>query len=99
MMLSAILRIALDQKVEGSNPSSPANKVLWSDHAQGVAPQRQVAWQHPAVMPDPPAVRLVAWTEEDLPLLVGLNAPEMKEQLGGPETPEQVEARHRQYVA
>jgi hypothetical protein len=24
-------RIALDQKVEGSNPSSPANNMVWSD--------------------------------------------------------------------
>jgi len=50
-------------------------------------------------MPGPPAVRLVPWTEADLQLLVGLNAPEMKEHLGGPETPEQVEARHKRYVA
>jgi RimJ/RimL family protein N-acetyltransferase len=32
-------------------------------------------------------------------LLIRLNAPEMTEHLGGPETPEQVELRHRRYVA
>ena len=39
------------------------------------------------------------WTDDDLPLLVRLNAPEMTEHLGGPETPEQVELRHKRYVA
>src|SRR2546423_11704810 len=34
-----------------------------------------------------------------MPLLVRLNAPEMTEHLGGPETPEQLEQRHRRYVA
>jgi RimJ/RimL family protein N-acetyltransferase len=46
-----------------------------------------------------PAVRLVPWTEEDFPLLVRLNAPEMTEHLGGPETPEKLEARQKRYVA
>jgi RimJ/RimL family protein N-acetyltransferase len=41
----------------------------------------------------------VRWAEEDMPLLVRLNAPEMTEHLGGPETPEQLEARHRRYAA
>ncbi len=34
-----------------------------------------------------------------MPLLVRLNAPEMTEHLGGPETTEQLEVRHRRYVA
>ncbi len=44
-------------------------------------------------------VRLVPWTEDDFQLLVRLNAPEMTEHLGGPETPEQLELRHKRYVA
>jgi RimJ/RimL family protein N-acetyltransferase len=44
-------------------------------------------------------VRLVPWTEEDLPLLVRLNAPEMTEHLGGPESEENLEKRHKRYVA
>jgi RimJ/RimL family protein N-acetyltransferase len=48
---------------------------------------------------DPAQVRLVPWSEEDLPLLVRLNAPEMTEHLGGPETEEQVLLRHQRYVA
>ena len=47
----------------------------------------------------PPTVKLVPWTREDFPLLVRLNAPEMTEHLGGPETPEQLEKRHQRYVA
>jgi len=30
---SSISRVALDRKVEGSNPSSPANSILWSEVA------------------------------------------------------------------
>jgi len=48
---------------------------------------------------DPASVRLVPWTDDDFPLLVRLNAPEMTEHLGGPETPEQLEMRHKRYVA
>ena len=44
-------------------------------------------------------VRLVPWTDGDFPLLVRLNAPEMTEHLGGPETPEQLDMRHKKYVA
>ncbi len=44
-------------------------------------------------------VRLVPWTEDDFGLLVRLNAPEMTEHLGGPETPEELERRHLRYVA
>jgi RimJ/RimL family protein N-acetyltransferase len=47
----------------------------------------------------PPTVRLVPWTDDDFPLLVRLNAPEMTEHLGGPETKEQLELRQRRYVA
>ena len=43
-------------------------------------------------------VRLVPWSEDDLPLLVRLNAPEMMQHLGGPETAEQVSLRHERYV-
>ena len=39
------------------------------------------------------------WTEQNFPLLVALNSPQMTEHLGGPETPERLEARHRRYVA
>jgi RimJ/RimL family protein N-acetyltransferase len=34
-----------------------------------------------------------------MPLLARLNSPEMTEHLGGPETTEQLEIRHRRYVA
>jgi RimJ/RimL family protein N-acetyltransferase len=47
----------------------------------------------------PPTVRLAPWTEEDFPLLVRQNAPEMTQYLGGPETAEQLELRHKRYVA
>jgi RimJ/RimL family protein N-acetyltransferase len=43
-------------------------------------------------------VRLERWTEGDLWLLERQNAPEMTADLGGPETPEQLLARHRKYV-
>jgi hypothetical protein len=43
-------------------------------------------------------VRIEPWEEADLPLLVRLNAPEMMEHLGGPETDVQTAARHRRYV-
>ncbi len=48
---------------------------------------------------DPALVRLVPWGEDDFALLVRLNAPEMMEHLGGPETEEQVRLRHQRYVA
>jgi len=44
-------------------------------------------------------VELEPWTGDDMPLLVQLNTPEMTEHLGGPETPEQLDNRHRRYVA
>jgi RimJ/RimL family protein N-acetyltransferase len=43
-------------------------------------------------------VRIEPWQEADFPLLVRLNAPEMMEHLGGPETEDQTAARHRRYV-
>ncbi|MGW0551926.1 GNAT family N-acetyltransferase [Streptomyces altiplanensis] len=46
----------------------------------------------------PPTVRLEPWSEGDLGLLRRANAPEMTEHVGGPETEEQVLARHRRYV-
>ncbi|MCC3371583.1 GNAT family N-acetyltransferase [Cohnella sp. REN36] len=41
----------------------------------------------------------VPWTENDLELLRLSNAPEMVEHLGGPETEEQLQSRHRRYLA
>jgi RimJ/RimL family protein N-acetyltransferase len=43
-------------------------------------------------------VRLEPWGEDDFWLLERANAPEMTTYLGGPETEEQVLARHRKYV-
>ncbi|KRF31779.1 GNAT family N-acetyltransferase [Paenibacillus sp. Soil787] len=42
-------------------------------------------------------VRIEPWAEVDLELLYRLNAPEMLEHLGGPETEEQILARHKRY--
>lgn len=47
---------------------------------------------------DPHLIRLEPWADEDFPLLVRLNAPEMTEHLGGPETEEQLLRRHERYV-
>ncbi|GAB3987176.1 GNAT family N-acetyltransferase [Actinoallomurus acanthiterrae] len=52
-------------------------------------------------MPKPthaPEVRIEPWGEGDLDLLRRINAPEMTEHLGGPETEEQVLRRHRRYL-
>ncbi|WP_379153965.1 GNAT family N-acetyltransferase [Paenibacillus sp. sgz5001063] len=43
-------------------------------------------------------VRIEPWTDADLPLLYRLNAPEMLEHLGGPESEEQILARQKRYV-
>ena len=43
-------------------------------------------------------VELAPWGEGDFWLLRRTNAPEMTEHLGGPETEEQLAARHRRYV-
>jgi RimJ/RimL family protein N-acetyltransferase len=43
-------------------------------------------------------VRLELWSPDDLDLLRRINAPEMTEHLGGPETDEQVVARHERYL-
>jgi RimJ/RimL family protein N-acetyltransferase len=45
-----------------------------------------------------PQLRLEPWSAADLGLLQRLNAPEMTEHLGGPETGEQVLARQEKYV-
>jgi|SRR5581483_11703190 len=44
-------------------------------------------------------IRLVKWSDDDLELLRQINAPEMKEHLGGPETDEQVIARNARYAS
>ena len=43
-------------------------------------------------------VRIEPWSEGDLPLLRQTNTPEMMARLGGPETEEQLLARHRLYL-
>lgn len=43
-------------------------------------------------------VRIEPWSDADLALLYRLNAPEMLEHLGGPETEEQILARHKRYL-
>ncbi|NUK25584.1 GNAT family N-acetyltransferase [Streptomyces lunaelactis] len=45
-----------------------------------------------------PTVRIEPWSEDDFDLLRAANAPEMMDQLGGPETEEQLINRHRRYV-
>ncbi|MFE7560474.1 GNAT family N-acetyltransferase [Kitasatospora sp. NPDC057500] len=45
-----------------------------------------------------PSVRLEPWSERDAALLRALNAPELMAHLGGPETEEQLDRRHRRYV-
>lgn len=45
-----------------------------------------------------PQVRIEPWKDADLDLLRRVNAPEMAEHLGGPETEEQILARHKRYV-
>lgn len=46
-----------------------------------------------------PRIQIEPWAETDLDLLRCVNAPEMTEHLGGPETEENVLARHKRYVA
>ncbi|MFD7324977.1 GNAT family N-acetyltransferase [Streptomyces sp. NPDC059875] len=48
----------------------------------------------------PPAspVRLEPWSEDDFELLRAMNAPELMEHLGGPESEEALVKRHRRYV-
>lgn len=43
-------------------------------------------------------VRIEPWADTDLALLFRLNAPEMMEHLGGPESEEKVLSRHMQYL-
>jgi RimJ/RimL family protein N-acetyltransferase len=51
----------------------------------------------PLSRPNQQQIRIEPWTADDLWLLRRTNAPEMTEHLGGPETEEQVLARHRRY--
>lgn len=44
-------------------------------------------------------IRLRRWEDGDWPLLVRLNAPEMTEHLGGPESDEALRERHKRYLA
>ncbi|QGQ94112.1 N-acetyltransferase [Paenibacillus psychroresistens] len=44
-------------------------------------------------------VQIKEWAEENLTLLKLINAPEMMEHLGGPESEEQIIARHKRYLA
>jgi RimJ/RimL family protein N-acetyltransferase len=44
-------------------------------------------------------VRLAPWSPDDLPLLHAANAPVLTAHLGGPETEEQIAARHHRYLA
>ncbi|GMK43887.1 GNAT family N-acetyltransferase [Paenibacillus glycanilyticus] len=43
-------------------------------------------------------VKIEPWADVDLALLYRLNAPEMLEHLGGPESEEQIIARHKRYL-
>lgn len=43
-------------------------------------------------------VRIEPWSDTDLALLYFLNTPEMLEHLGGPESEEQIIARHKRYL-
>ncbi len=47
---------------------------------------------------NPPQIKLEPWSDADLGLLRLLNAPEMTEHLGGPETEEKILARHKRYL-
>lgn len=44
------------------------------------------------------AVRIEPWSEDDLDVLRAVNAPELMDHLGGPETEEQLFKRHQRYV-
>ncbi|MCZ7439501.1 GNAT family N-acetyltransferase [Micromonospora sp. WMMC241] len=43
-------------------------------------------------------VRIVRWSTDDLALLQALNSPAVRAHTGGPETDDQVRARHERYV-
>lgn len=49
-------------------------------------------------MSQPTQVEIVSWSADHLELLHQLNAPEMTEHLGGPETDAQVGDRHERYL-
>ncbi|MFC7763137.1 TSUP family transporter [Catellatospora bangladeshensis] len=79
---------------------SGATPHLWTrnrDHGPPVGTQQRVG--EGIGVSDLQVVRLVPWAEGDLALLRRINTPEMKRYVGGPETDEQVEARHRRYLA
>ncbi|WP_327676195.1 GNAT family N-acetyltransferase [Kitasatospora sp. NBC_00458] len=47
---------------------------------------------------DPALLRLEPWTDADLGLLRRINTPRMRAHVGGPESEEQMLARHRRYL-
>ncbi|MBW7455146.1 GNAT family N-acetyltransferase [Paenibacillus sepulcri] len=47
---------------------------------------------------NPSLVRIEPWADSNLDLLRLINAPEMMEHLGGPETDEQILSRHKRYL-
>ncbi|MDN3295599.1 GNAT family N-acetyltransferase [Streptomyces ficellus] len=47
---------------------------------------------------DASPVRIEAWSDEDFDLLRAVNAPELMDHLGGPESEEQLVKRHQRYV-
>jgi hypothetical protein len=49
--------------------------------------------------PSAPHLQLQPWSVNDFPLLRLLNAPEMTEQVGGPESEEKLQKRQEKYVA
>jgi RimJ/RimL family protein N-acetyltransferase len=63
-----------------------------------MSPDRTNADRNSAERTNAPLVRIEPWTDSDLGLLRRINAPEMMEHLGGPETEEQILTRHRRYA-
>ncbi|MGV9263467.1 GNAT family N-acetyltransferase [Kitasatospora sp. NPDC003701] len=51
-----------------------------------------------ASLADTAHLRIEPWTDADLALLRRINTPEMKKHVGGPESEEQLLARHRRYL-
>ncbi len=47
---------------------------------------------------DETILEIKTWVEKDLALLFQLNEPEMMKHLGGPESAEQIERRHKRYL-
>jgi RimJ/RimL family protein N-acetyltransferase len=73
----------------------------WSVSSAAPALPRAGLWKETEVptseTPDRSDVRLEAWSEDNFPLLEQLNAPEMTEHLGGPESPEKLAERQARY--